>query len=45
MIPITIIDDFLENPDLVVDFANSLEYQKDEQGRWPGKRSNHLFLM
>jgi hypothetical protein len=44
MIPITIIDDFLENPNLVVDFANSLEYQKDEQGRWPGKRSNYLFL-
>lgn len=42
MIPITIIDDFFENPDMVVDFANSLTYKTDKDGNWPGKRTGPL---
>jgi hypothetical protein len=45
MIPITIIDDFFENPNMVLDLANSLTYEKDKQGRWPGKRSELLHIV
>lgn len=42
MVPITIVDDFLEYPDQVIEFANSLEYAKDPINRWPGVRSRWL---
>ena len=38
MFPALIYDDFFENPDLVVDLANSLEY-KPGDGAWPGADS------
>jgi len=41
-IPLTVVDDFLESPDSWVDFANSCEYNSDEDGRWPGKRTDPL---
>lgn len=37
--PITIVDDFYENPGLVRNFALSLEYYESD-GRWPGLRSD-----
>jgi hypothetical protein len=40
--PTTIVDGFFDNPDPVVDFARSLEYFPDEEGRWPGVRSKPL---
>ena len=39
--PVTIIDNFFEYPDQIVDFANSVEYF-DTEGRYPGKRSKLL---
>lgn len=42
-IPITVVDDFFENPDEVVAFANSLEYSKDPMNAWPGYRTKSLF--
>lgn len=33
------VDDFFENPDKIVDFANKLEYYPDKKGAWPGVRS------
>jgi hypothetical protein len=36
------IDDFYENPDEVRNFALSLDYEKDEFGYWPGKRTKPL---
>jgi len=45
MIPITVIDDFFENPDMVVNLANSLTYKSDEEKRWPGKRSDFLHIV
>ena len=41
-IPITILDDFLDNPDAIRDFALSLEFNSEPSGRWPGKRTNCL---
>ena len=37
--PVTILDNFYENPDLVRQFALSLDYTDDGSGDWPGKRS------
>jgi hypothetical protein len=42
MIPITILDNFLENPDEIVNFALSLNYSSDPNNRWPGQRTNVL---
>lgn len=40
--PVTVLDNFYENPDLVRQFALSLDYTTDHQGRWPGKRTASL---
>jgi len=37
-----VVDDFFDNPDLIREFALSLKYKPDEQGRWPGVRSDLL---
>jgi hypothetical protein len=44
-IPVTIVDNFFEEPEKVVDFAASCEFKKSEDGRWPGKRSEKLYLI
>jgi hypothetical protein len=41
-IPVTILDDFLDNPNEVREWALSLEYQKSKKGNYPGKRSKFL---
>jgi len=41
MFPAVIYDDFFENPDLVVDLANSLEFEMGD-GAWPGTRTKEL---
>jgi len=43
MIPISIVDNFLENPDIVRDFALALPYE-NSQGHFPGKRSTRIDL-
>ena len=40
--PITVLDNFYENPDLVRQFALSLDYHTSLEGRWPGKRTSLL---
>ena len=40
--PLTIIDDFFEDPDGIVEIANSLQYTPTEDGRWPGARTPTL---
>lgn len=42
IVPITIIDDFFEEPDLVRDYALSLDYFIDENSTTPGVRSKQL---
>ena len=37
--PVAVLDNFYENPDLVRQFALSLDYSPSDDGRWPGKRS------
>ena len=39
--PIIIVDDFFEDPDAIVELANSVDYY-DLDAAWPGKRSKHL---
>ena len=41
MFPYIVYDNFFEDPDLVVDFANSLEYRMGD-GSWPGVRTNDI---
>jgi hypothetical protein len=42
-IPTTIVDDFFDNPEHIRDYALSLEYTKDPEFKWPGKRSRQLY--
>ena len=44
-IPVTILDDFFDNPDAVRKWALTLDYSSDSNGRWPGKRSKSLDLI
>ena len=41
-IPITIVDNFLENPNIIRDWALTLEYKSDSDLKWPGKRTQLL---
>lgn len=40
--PTIIVDDFFDDPQKVKSFANKLKYQKQPEGKWPGKRTNLL---
>jgi hypothetical protein len=40
--PITITDDFLEDPDYVVELSKTATYTNPDGGRWPGVRSQPL---
>ena len=40
--PSICIDNFFDNPDKVVETANSFHYEKDKDGRWPGERCEHV---
>ena len=42
MIPITIVDNFLDEPQHFVEFANRLDYRPCPKGLWPGRRSDKL---
>lgn len=41
-IPVTILDNFFEDPEAIRKFALSLNYAKDPDGKWPGVRSEPL---
>ena len=41
-IPVTILDNFFENPDAVREFALAQQYFPSEDGRWPGLRTAPL---
>jgi hypothetical protein len=40
--PICIIDDFLDSPNLMVDYAKNQKFISDEHSKWPGERSQSL---
>ena len=42
--PITIVDDFFEDPDGVVELANELSYYNPNTGNWPGTRTKNLHV-
>lgn len=42
LIPTTVYDNFLDDPDKVREWALKLEYAKEPNGRWPGKRTKPL---
>ena len=43
--PITIIDDFFEDPDAIVKMANELKYYPPDTGNWPGMRTKQLHVV
>lgn len=45
VIPVTVLDNFLPNPDLWVDLANSISYTKSNTGNWPGERSEPIEII
>lgn len=40
--PVTVIDDFFDDPDSVREFALAQEYETDQEGNWPGKRTKPI---
>jgi len=45
VIPATILDGFLDNPNTIRDWGKSLEFNLDPTNRWPGKRTLALNLL
>jgi len=45
MIPITVVDDFLDEPHQLLELADALEFASDPNGMWPGTRSEQLHLV
>ena len=43
--PITIIDDFFEDPDAIVKMADSFKYYPPDTGNWPGMRTKQLHVV
>ncbi len=43
--PITIVDDFFEDPDAIVKMANELKYYPPDTGNWPGMRTKQLHVV
>ena len=43
--PLTCIDNFFDNPSSVANYANSLNFYPDPEGRWPGYRSEQLHVI
>tara|TARA_B100000902_G_scaffold316739_1_gene308172 strand:- start:401 stop:1054 length:654 start_codon:yes stop_codon:yes gene_type:complete len=43
--PITIVDDFFEDPDAIVEMANEFKYYPPDTGNWPGERTKQLHLV
>ena len=41
-IPVTILDNFLDNPNTIRDWGLSLEFTPEPNGKWPGKRTSCL---
>ena len=42
MYPNLIVDNFFEDPNSIVEIANSVAYNPTKEGWWPGSRSNYL---
>ena len=42
--PVTIVDNFFEDPDAVVEMANNLKYYNPNTGNWPGTRTKQLHV-
>lgn len=45
IIPLTVVDNFLDNPNMMRELALSLPYHKDPEGKWPGVRSDSLHVI
>ena len=44
-IPVTILDNFLNNPDTIRNWGLSLPFESSDSGRWPGKRTECLSIV
>jgi len=42
--PVTIVDDFFDDPDEIVKLAEELKWYPPETGNWPGLRTKQLHL-
>ncbi len=42
--PVTIVDDFFENPDQIVEMAEGMKYVTPDTGNWPGTRTKMMHL-
>ena len=42
--PITIVDNFFDDPDAIVEIANNLKFFNPQTGNWPGTRTKNLHV-
>ena len=42
--PVTIVDNFFDDPDAIVEVANNLKYFNPQGGHWPGTRTKNLHI-
>ena len=40
--PTIILDNFFKNPNKIVEFSKTLEFKENENGEWPGERTENL---
>jgi hypothetical protein len=45
IIPVTVLDNFFDNPDEIREFALKQEFTPSPDGKWPGTRTNHLYQL
>ena len=42
--PVTIVDNFFDDPDAIVEIANNLKFFNPQTGNWPGTRTKNLHV-
>ena len=42
--PVTIVDDFFDDPDKIVELAEGLNWYQPDTGNWPGTRTKQLHV-
>ena len=42
--PVTIVDNFFDDPDAVVEMAEGMQYYNPNTGNWPGTRTKQIYV-
>ena len=42
--PVTVVDDFFQDPDAIVEIAEGMSFYNPNTGNWPGTRTKQLYV-